>query len=96
MSTDAYTFSFRNGVDLGEVAQTLELAKVAAAGVWGEANVHLAVTHRLNQPHRQLTVKAAGAAGDAVVHIFTGLLLKEFGTRLFDVQRRTPILPMSA
>jgi len=87
MHTNVYRFTFLRGVDLTEAEATLHVAILATEGLFGEARVRMEASYHLDAPRAALLVEGGTAVGDAVVRIFTALLIKEFGADGFAVRR---------
>jgi hypothetical protein len=90
MATTTLNFVISARASLEEVEETLRLAMMAAEGLFGAARVHLDVTYTVHTDRRCIDLKAANDAGLAVVRIFTGLLLREFGDDAFTCSMREP------
>lgn len=87
MSVDVFRFQFAPDVPLDEAEQTLVLATFAAEGLFGQARVRLDVGYHVDEPRRVLIVDGTTETGLAVVRLFTGLLIREFGDEAFRVSR---------
>lgn len=82
----AFRFQFEHDVSLTEAEQTLHLALYAVEGLFGEARVRLELSYRMDEPGDAILVNGGSDVGEAVVKIFTGLLLREFGADAFRVR----------
>jgi hypothetical protein len=87
MTVDVYRFEFAADVPLSEAEMTLQLATIALEGLVGQARVRLDVTYHLDQPRRTIIVDGTTHVGAALVRVFTGLALREFGEDAFCVRR---------
>jgi hypothetical protein len=83
----AYSFTFDESVLLAEVEATLQLARIAVEGLYGEARVWLDTGYRVDRPARSIIVDAATPVGSALCDVFVVLALKEFGGRAMTVRR---------
>ncbi|NOT01777.1 MAG: hypothetical protein HOP29_14245 [Phycisphaerales bacterium] len=92
MNQSAYRFEFIATVPMLDAEQTLHLALFSAEGLFGSARVRLEAGYRVDEASRTVTVGAATEVGAAVVKVYTGLLLREFGENAFQV-RPTPAAP---
>lgn len=81
-----YRFQFEPDVSLTEVEQTLHLALFAVEGLFGEARVRLEASYRLDERGDAILVNGISDVGAAVVKVFVGLLLREFGADAFQVR----------
>jgi hypothetical protein len=90
MATNVYRFEFAQHVPLKEAEMTLQLASIAAEGLFGEARVRLELDYFVDEPYRTIIVDGTTEVGQAVVRIFTGLALVEYGRRAFCVQQVEP------
>jgi hypothetical protein len=81
-----YRFQFEPEVSLTEAEQTLHLALFAVEGLFGEARVRLEGSYRVDERGDAILVNGGSDVGDAVVKVFTGLLLREFGADAFQVR----------
>jgi len=81
-----YTLSAH--VSLADAEETLRLAMLAVEGLFGAARVRLDVHYHIVQELRSIHLDAANEPGQAVVRIFTGLLLREFGDDAFVCRDR--------
>lgn len=87
MTVDVFRFSFSSDVPLDEAEMTLQLATFAAEGLFGSARVRLDFGYHLD-PHRHaILIDGTKEAGAAVVKVFVGLLLREFGEDAFRLER---------
>lgn len=87
-----YEVEFQPSVPMAEVRDTLELARLAAASVHGDASVELDVRWSLDQGRRRLLIDAATQAGRTFALIFFGYARREFGGDAARV-RRVPAAP---
>lgn len=87
MTVDVFRFEFAPGVPLTEAEMTLQLAMIALEGLVGQARVRLDATYHLDEARRAIIVDGTTAIGAALVRIFTGLALREFGDDAFAVRR---------
>jgi hypothetical protein len=87
MSVELYRFKFDPTVPLEEAEMALQLALVAAEGLFGEARVRVDGGYFVDEPRRTISVDAATAVGQSVVSIYGGFLLREFGNEAFAVTR---------
>jgi len=86
MDMKAFRFEFEPDVSLTEAEQTLHLALFAVGGLYGEARVRLEAAYRVDEICTAIGVDASTEVGAAVVKIYAGLLLKEFGEDAFRVR----------
>lgn len=87
MNTAVFRFTFARGVEISEAEDTLQLAILAAEGLFGEARVRMEVSYHADAPRSVIVVDGATPSGDAVVRIFTSFLIREFGPEGFSVRR---------
>ena len=87
MTVDVYRFQFDERIPLEEAEMTLHLATFAAEGLFGRARVRLETSYFLDGPRRTISVDGTTEVGAAVVRIFTGLVIREFGEEAFEVCR---------
>lgn len=87
MTVDVFRFEFDRGVPLTEAEMTLQLAMFALEGLVGQACVRLHAAYHLDEPRRVVIVDGTTLVGAALVRIFTGLLIREFGESAFHVRR---------
>ncbi len=87
MSVGVFRFSFSVDVALDEAEMTLQLATFAAEGLFGSADVRLDFGYHVDVDRRVILIDGSTEVGSAVAHIFTGLLLREFGEDSFAVER---------
>ncbi len=87
MSADTCCFEFNEKVSLEEAEMTLHLALFAVEGLFGQARVRLEASYHVDEPDHTITVNGSTEVGEAVVRVFTGLLLREFGDETFKVRR---------
>jgi len=87
MTAGGYRFLRKPDVPLDEAEMSLQLAILAAEGLFGGARVRMEPGDRLDEPQRALLVDANTEVGSAVVRIFTAFLTREFGEARFDVRR---------
>jgi len=87
MTSGGYRFLLKPDVPLDEAEMSLQLAILAAEGLFGGARVRMEAGYRLDEPQRGLLVDANTEVGSAVVRIFTAFLTREFGETRFEVRR---------
>jgi hypothetical protein len=87
MTVGVFRFSFSADVALDEAEMTLQLATFSAEGMYGVAQVRLDFGYHVDADHRLILIDASTEVGATVAHIFTGLLLREFGEDSFTVER---------
>lgn len=87
MTTDVFRFRFSERVPLEEAEMSLHLAIFATEGLFGQACVRLDARYELDTDAHALVIDATHAVGSAIVRIFSGLLLREFGEDAFQVER---------
>jgi len=87
MRTDVYKFTFDPPVDMLETEATLQLAIVAAEGLFGEARTRMDAAYFVDAPRASLLVDGNTAVGNAVIRIFTAFATREFGSDAFAVRR---------
>lgn len=81
-------FQFDQGVSLIDVEMSLHLAMFAAEGLYGRARVRLEAKYTFNQQDHTLAVDMRTEVGAAIVRLFTGLLLREYGEDAFEIDRQ--------
>ncbi|GIX04602.1 MAG: hypothetical protein KatS3mg114_0471 [Planctomycetaceae bacterium] len=86
MTADVFRFSISPDVPLVEAEMTLHLATFAAEGLFGMARVRLEFSYRVDAARRVILVDGTQEVGAAVVKLFVGLLLREFGEEAFRVE----------
>ena len=87
MTARVFRFSFSSDVPLDEAEMTLQLATFAAEGLFGMARVRLAFAYHVDAPRGVILVDGTRDVGAIVMHLFVGLLLREFGEEAFRVER---------
>lgn len=87
MTVDVFRVSLSTEVPLDEAEMTLQLATFAAEGLFGIAQVRLDVGYHLDRDHHAILIDGTTEVGAAVVRLFLGLLLREFGEDAFHIDR---------
>lgn len=87
MNTSVFKFTFGAGVALVDVEATLQLAILAAEGLFGESRVRMEVSYHCDAPRSTIVVDGSTGPGDAVMRIYTGFLTREIGPDAFSVRR---------
>lgn len=87
MTADVFRFSISPDVPLVEAEMTLQLATFAVEGLFGSAQVRLDFAYHLDPNRHAILVDGTKQVGAAVVKVFAGLLLREFGEVAFCVER---------
>lgn len=87
MTARVFRFSFLPDVSLDEVEMTLQLATFAAEGLFGMAHVRLEFSYHVDVARHVILADGTHEIGAVVVHLFTGLLLRELGEEAFRVER---------
>jgi hypothetical protein len=93
MAVDVYRFRIAPDVSLSEAEMSLLLATFAVEGLFGRARVLTEFAYELHPDQRTLVVDGTTEVGSAVVQVFAGLLLREFGEDAFRVERLNPRSP---
>lgn len=88
MHSQIYQFSFAAEVNVAEAERTLQLAAMAAEGLFGQARVRMELSYSVDLPGRTISVDAQTAPGEAVVRMLAGFFAREFGSSAFAVRRR--------
>ena len=83
MST--HLFRFRNQDDLSDARLTLRLASVAVQGLYGEAVARLEAQYTVDRGASAIQIDGASEAGQALLRVFTKMLLEEFGDDEFSI-----------
>ena len=87
MKSSVFRFTFEPSVSLTEAEMSLQLAILAAEGLFGGASTRMDVAYKPDEPRRSIVVDANTEVGNAVVHIFTAFLTREFGEHAFEVRQ---------
>lgn len=97
MATDVFRFQFAAETPLEEAELTLQLAIFAAEGLFGAARVRLEFGYHVDTSRHAILTDGTTEVGAAVVRVFTGLMLREFGEESFRVEHlnSTPTPPQS-
>ena len=91
MTVDVFRFEFDRTVSLIEAEMTLHLAMIALEGLVGPARVLLDAAYHVDEARHVLIVDGTTPIGAALVRIFTGLIVREFGEDGFEVSRTRAI-----
>ena len=87
MTANAYRYRFRESVDLRDAEETLHLAILAAAGIFGEARVRMDAGYAVDPTIGVIVVDASTLIGQVVACIFTAFISRKFGRGAFHVCR---------
>ena len=82
-----FRFVIKEEVSLVDAELSLHLAIFAVEGLFGRAPVRLDVGYHVDEPRCVIVVDASNEVGEALVRVFTNLLLREFGDDSFRVDR---------
>ena len=83
----AFRFVFKEEVSVLDAELSLHLAIFAIEGLFGAARVRLDASYAIDEPRRVIIVDASNEVGEALVRVFTNLLLREFGDDSLQVER---------
>lgn len=83
----AFRFVFKEDVSVLDAELSLHLAIFAIEGLFGAARVRLDASYAIDEPRRVIIVDASNEVGEALVRVFTNLLLREFGDDSLQVER---------
>ncbi len=83
-----YRYTFKEGIRMDEVKDSLFMAAMAAESLHGRSQVHLDASFCLNEADRTCLIGAGTPVGQDIARIFTGYLEKEFGEQAFQIERR--------
>jgi len=89
MNPGVYQFAVEQQVPLDEAERSFHLALVAAEGLFGQALVQMDAAYHVDEVHRLIMADATSEVGRAVVSIFAGFMLRQFGADAFVVRRMT-------
>lgn len=87
MKRDAYSYSFKQEVDMTQVEEVLLLATAAAEGLHGRSRIQLEAAFQCNRGSRTSTVDSGTEVGCTIARIFTALLSTVIGEAAFRVER---------
>ena len=87
MNPPVYRFAFPNLPSLLMAQMTLQLAMVAAEGLFGKTVVCMDVSYYVHAPRNVILIDATTAVGASLVRIYTALLIDELGEDAFTVRR---------
>jgi hypothetical protein len=87
MNRELYQYEFNAKLPFQEIEESLLLAVLATECLHGRALVRLNASFCLDPTNHTCVVDAATEVGQAIAHIFTGLLIREFAEEDFKVQR---------
>lgn len=79
-------FQFETHVSLTGAEMSLHLAMFAVEGLLGRARVRLDAKYELNPDDNSIAVDDETEVGAAIVRVFTGFVLREFGETSFEVE----------
>ena len=85
-----YHFSFKKGLPIDAVEDTLMVAAMAVESLVGRSALKLDASFRLDKKNRRCTVDASTLAGQHLARILAGLLTQEFSESAFTVKRELP------
>ncbi len=85
MTESLHRYTFADWVDLDDVEDTLLLAKLAAEGIHGQAEVKLQAAYSLDKRRRTCDVDGSSAVGTTIARVLTGLLTRGLGENGFAV-----------
>ena len=96
MNGGVYRFELEAEVPLLEAEMSLHLAMVAVEGLLGQAAVRLQTSYHVDEPRSAIIVDGTTDAGEALVRVFTGFLIREFGEDAFQVRRLEACVALAA
>jgi hypothetical protein len=80
-------FTFRPGVPIRDVEETLHLATFAVEGLAGRVRVGLDANYLIDEPSRSVLIDEGPFVGWLIARVFAALLDREFGDTAFTVSR---------
>lgn len=86
MRTDIYRYVLSERIPVHEAEATLQLAVIAAEGLYGQARVRLDARYAIDDAGREIVVHACNEVGACICRVFTGYLACEFGEDAFQVR----------
>ncbi len=81
-----YQITLSEQIDAAEASRTLQLAAMAAEGLFGAARVRMEFRYETDLPERTFRVDGGSPVGEAVLRMFVGFLTREFGAAEFSVK----------
>ena len=88
-----YLFSFRHGVTMNKVRDSLFLAALATESVFGRSLFRMEATFRLETHRRTCFIDASTPVGRMLACILNGFLTSQFGERAFHIRRVSATTP---
>ncbi|MEI8309329.1 MAG: hypothetical protein WCH98_01095 [Verrucomicrobiota bacterium] len=82
-----YIYSFRHGVSMQEVADSLFLAALATESVFGRSLFRLEASFRLETDRRSCSIDGSTSIGRTLACIFHGFISRQIGERRFRIHR---------
>lgn len=87
MNGDIYRYQFAPDIPANDAEETLLLAVLAAECLHGQSRVRLDASYCMDAEKRVCVIDAGTDVGRAIVRIFTGFAIREFGESAFKVRR---------
>src|SRR5689334_15150597 len=88
-----YCYSFNDTVPIEEVEDTFQLARITCEVLHGEAEVLHCCHSHFDRENRLCEIEANSPVGLDMNRLFVGLLLREFGSMQFSLNRGTRLQP---
>ena len=86
-----YRITFRQRLDIDNVADSLTLAICGAEGLHGRARVRLDGSWWFDRQRRVCRIDGSTQVGRDIARLFIGYLVEEFGEGTFTVRRPEPV-----
>lgn len=84
--TETYIFKFGQHAAMNLLEAQLTLAVIAVECMQGKAAVRIGMRYAVKKDKNALVIETSNEAGDAIVRVFTGLLIRGFGETKFKVE----------
>lgn len=81
----ARTFHFKSHVGMRDVAQTLELSRIAAESLFGSERLDLEAPCTIDDVGHSVTIESSTEAGRALAILFLAYAKREFGPAAIEI-----------
>jgi len=86
MTRHAFRYQFTAGLSMGDLQDSLMLARLACEALHGDAPVRLEASYTFDLRQRSCELAADSEVGRDLNRVFTGFITKEFGPNSFRVE----------
>ena len=96
MTNELYRYQFNENVPFVDVIESLVLSVLAVEFLYGDAAIRLDAAYDIDKESRMCEIDNGTDVGRSIALIFTGYLSRQFGDKMFTLERRQGVVKGTA